>query len=167
MRFRDFKDLPNDFASQMDFLDLSFNGWWSFSLSMSQCSKLIFGMRPSNFLIILRMIMYQVKNRLGIVMTFRLIIRIPLHFCALDYLILKFLSKCYVYLVLMGLGCINEDVFQHLWAVTHWVLSTCELSFCYQLNSLLPLFPLFPGVFPFRFGLMLLLLKFVDDVSDY
>ena len=25
---RDFKDFPYDFASQMDFLDLSFDGWW-------------------------------------------------------------------------------------------------------------------------------------------
>ena len=165
---RDFKDFPNDFASQMDFLDLSFDGWWSFSLYMSQCSKLIFGMRPSNLFIIFRMIMYQVKNRLGIVMTFRLIIRFPLHSCALDYLILKFLSICYVYLVRMGLGCVNEDDFQHLCAVTHWVLSMCELSFCYQLKFLLPLLPLFPGVFPFRFGLnFLLLLKFVEVVSDY
>ena len=148
---RDFKDFPNDFASQRDFVDSSFNGWWSFSLSMSQCSKLIVCMRTSNLLFILRMVIFQVKNHLGLLMTLRLIIGVPLHSYALDYLISKFLLKCYVYLVRMGLGCINEDMFQHLWAVTHWVLAMCELSFCYQLNFLFPLFLLFSGVFPFRF----------------
>ena len=96
----------------------------------------------------------------------RLIIGVPLHSYALDYLISKFLLKCYVYLVRMGLGCINEDMFQHLWAVTHWVLAMCELSFCYQLNFLFPLFLLFPGVFPFRFGLFLLLLPNLSRLSQ-